>query len=124
MSLARVGATVLERAFPARTTNQEYPKPMLRLLGAAALAILCASCNATHTASISETLAEAPVRMSCPAFRAGPFVPEAARSYGSEQITTFRNDTNFHCRCIAKASGQAPTCSQVRRFTLGRIEEG
>lgn len=97
---------------------------MLRLIGAAALAILCASCNSTTTASISEALAETPVRQSCPAFRAGPFVPEGARSYGGEQITTFRNDTNFHCRCIVKASGTAPSCSQVRRFTLGRIEEG
>ncbi len=96
---------------------------MLRLLTAGALALLCVSCNTT-TASISETRAEAPVRMSCPAFRAGPFVAEGSRTYGSEQITTFRNDTNFHCRCIAKAADQAPSCSQVRRFKLGRIEEG
>jgi hypothetical protein len=97
---------------------------MLRLFGAGALALLCASCNASYTASISETLAEAPVRQSCPAFRAGPFVAEGARSYGAERITTFRNDTNFHCRCILKAATDAPSCSQVRRFQLGRIEEG
>ena len=95
-----------------------------RLLAAASLALLCASCNATHTASISETRAEAPVRRFCPAFRTGPFVAEGARSYGAEQITTFRNDSSFHCRCIAKAADQAPTCNQVRRFSLGRIEEG
>ncbi len=97
---------------------------MLRLIGAAALALLCASCNATYTASISESVAEAPVRRSCPAFKAGPFVAEGARSYGGEQITTFRNDTTFHCRCIVRTSSEAPSCSQVRRFQLGRIEEG
>lgn len=97
---------------------------MTRLFGAAALALFCASCNQTHTASISESRAEAPIRQSCPAFRAGTFVAEGARSYGAEQITTFRNESNFHCRCIAKAADQAPVCSQVRRFSLGRIEEG
>jgi len=95
-----------------------------RLTFAAALALLCASCNATHTASISESRAEAPIRLSCPAFKAGAFAAEASRSYGGEQITTFRNDTNFHCRCIAKTEDQTPSCRQVRRFTLGRIDEG
>jgi hypothetical protein len=96
----------------------------IRILAAAALALLCAACNTTHTVSISESRAEASVRLACPAFRAGPFVAEGARSYGAEQITTFRNDTAFHCRCLAKTAEQAPTCSQVRRFTPGRIQEG
>jgi hypothetical protein len=95
-----------------------------RLLVAAALALLLTSCNSLTTASISETRAEAPVRKACPAFRVGEFTAEGARSYGGEQITTFRNDTNFHCRCIAKAADQAPSCNQVRRFSLGNIEEG
>lgn len=97
---------------------------MKRFICASAIAIFAASCTMTNTASISETRAEASVRRSCPAFRAGSFAAEGARSYGSEQITTFRNETNFHCRCIAKAPDEAPNCSQVRRFALGRIEEG
>jgi hypothetical protein len=95
-----------------------------RLLGAAALALLLASCNSLTTSSISDSRAEAPIRKACPAFKVGGFSAEGARTYGGEQITTFRNETNFHCRCIAKAADQAPSCSQVRRFSLGNIEEG
>lgn len=96
---------------------------MKRLFAAAALALLCASCNAS-TAGISETRAETPVRQACPAFRRGVFMAEGARTYGSEQITTFRNDSAFHCRCIVKSESETPSCSQVRRFSLGRIDEG
>ena len=72
---------------------------MLRLIGALLRWPSSAHpANSTTTASISEALAETPVRQSCPAFRAGPFVPEGARSYGGEQITSFRNDTNFDCQ--------------------------
>jgi hypothetical protein len=86
-----------------------------------ALALACAACNTT-TQSISSERAEAPVRASCPAFKAGAFSPDASRSYGSETITTFKNESAFHCRCVVKTADQAPVCNQVRRFVLGVIE--
>jgi hypothetical protein len=95
-----------------------------RFLTVGALALLAASCNNTFTQGISESRAEAPIRRFCPAFRNGSFAADMSRSYGAEQITTFRNETSFHCRCIAKTADEAPVCSQVRRFSLGRVEEG
>ena len=93
------------------------------LICAAALALLCASCNST-TASISETRAEAPVRKACPAFRTGNFTSAAARTYGAEQITTFQNSSNFQCRCIVKSVDQPPVCNQVRPFSATLLKEG
>ncbi len=90
---------------------------------AAAIILLCAACQ-TATTSISESRAEASIRKFCPAFRSGPFAVDGARTYGTEQITTFKNASTFHCRCIARSAEQEPKCSQVRRFTLGNIEEG
>lgn len=89
----------------------------------AAIILLCVACQSATT-SISESRAEASVRQSCPAFRSGPFSVDGARSYGTEQITTFKNASTFNCRCIARSAEQEPKCSQVRRFTLGNIEEG
>ncbi len=86
-----------------------------------ALALACAACN-TSTQGIQTSRAETSIRKACPAFKTGPFSNDAARSYGSEQITTFRNDSKFNCRCVVKSAEQAPVCQQVRRFVLGDIE--
>jgi membrane-bound lytic murein transglycosylase B len=94
------------------------------LICAAALALLCASCNSITTASISESRAEAPIRQACPAFRSGIFTSAAARTYGAEQITTFQNGSNFQCRCIVKSADQAPVCNQVRPFSASLLKEG
>jgi hypothetical protein len=108
----------------AATSNSSQPESILfRFFAAFAVAALCTACNTT-TASISTSRAEAPIRQFCPAFRSGEFAAEGARTYGTEQITTFRNASNFHCRCIVKSAGAAPVCQQVRRFSLGRIDEG
>jgi hypothetical protein len=97
----------------------------MKLAMAAALVLLCAGCNATSTtASIGMDRAEIPVRQACPAFRTGSFSTEAARTYGIEQITNFRNDSPFSCRCIAKTLSAAPVCSQVRRLRPGAFQEG
>jgi hypothetical protein len=89
---------------------------------AAALALLLAACVSDSTASIDLGRAESPVRQSCPAFRTGPFTADAARTYGSEQITNFRNDSAFTCRCLVKSASAAPACSQVARRGSIRIE--
>jgi hypothetical protein len=87
----------------------------------AALALACAACNAS-TQSIQPDRAETPVRKSCAAFKTGSFSSDSARSYGTEQITTFKNASQFNCRCVVKSAEQAPVCQQVRRFVLGDIE--
>jgi hypothetical protein len=84
------------------------------ILGAA-LALLVAGCVDT-TASIDIVRAESPIRKSCPAFREGPFTADAARTYGSEQITNFRNASRVTCRCVVKDAGQTPSCAQVARY--------
>ena len=92
------------------------------LLPAFAVALLCSACVPETTASIAIARAEAPVRQFCPAFKTGDFSKDSARSYGTEQITTFQNGSPFNCRCIVKSVDQTPSCSQVRRFSLGVIE--
>jgi hypothetical protein len=94
-----------------------------KLFCAAALAILCASCNTT-TATISETRAEASIRKACPAFRTGSFTTAVGRTYGAEQITTFQNASRFQCRCLAKSESEVPTCNQVRPFSASQLQEG
>jgi hypothetical protein len=86
------------------------------------IALLISACVPEATANINIVRAEAPVRKSCPAFKTGSFSSDSARSYGSEQITTFKNETKFNCRCVVKSAEQAPVCQQVRRFVLGDIE--
>jgi hypothetical protein len=82
---------------------------------AAALALLLAACTPETTASIDVLRAESPIRKSCPAFRAGGFTADAARTYGAEQITNFSNGSRFTCRCVVKDAGQTPSCAQVAR---------
>jgi hypothetical protein len=94
-----------------------------KLFCAAALALLCVSCNATTTA-ISETRAEASIRKACPAFRSGSFTTAAGRTYGTEQITTFQNASRFQCRCLAKSQNEVPVCTQVRPFSASQLQEG
>jgi hypothetical protein len=93
----------------------------MKTIAAAAFALLAAAC-VSSTASIDISRAEAPVRQSCPAFRAGPFTADAARTYGAEQITNFSNGSRFSCRCVVKVAGEAPSCAQVARFSAIRIE--
>jgi hypothetical protein len=95
---------------------------MKNTISAAVLALLCAACVPGTTASIAVSRAEAPVRQFCPAFRAGAFSQDSARTYGAEQVTTFQNGSRFNCLCVVKSSADAPRCSQVRRFVLGNIE--
>ncbi|MFM9975646.1 MAG: hypothetical protein ACKVON_13860 [Beijerinckiaceae bacterium] len=98
---------------------------MKHTICALALALLCAACNTiSTTASIETTRAEIPVRNACPAFKTGNFSSESARTYGIEQITNFKNDSQFNCRCIAKTLNATPTCSQVRRLRPGAFQEG
>jgi hypothetical protein len=87
-----------------------------------ALALACASCNAS-TQSIQADRAEVSVRKACPAFKTGAFTSDSSRSYGSEQITTFKNASKLNCRCVVKSADQTPSCKQVRRFVLGDIED-
>jgi hypothetical protein len=94
----------------------------MRYAFAAAVALLLAACVPQTTASIDIARAEAPVRQSCPAFRSGPFTADAARTYGGEQITNFRNASRFACTCVAKVQGVAPSCRQVARQGPVRIE--
>jgi hypothetical protein len=89
---------------------------------ATALALLLSACVPETTASIDIARAEAPVRKFCPAFRSGAFTADAARTYGSEQITNFQNGSRFTCRCVSKGSGAAPTCDQVAKFGPIKIE--
>lgn len=86
---------------------------------AAALALLVSACSSTTTTSIDVSRAEAVVRKACPAFRSGSFAADAARTYGTEQITNFGNGSRFTCRCVAKDSGAAPSCSQFVRHGTG-----
>ena len=95
---------------------------MKLLLSAFAIALFGAACTPDTTASIAIARAEAPVRQFCPAFKTGDFSKDSARSYGTEQITTFQNGSPFNCRCIVKSANQTPSCSQVRRFSLGVLE--
>jgi hypothetical protein len=98
---------------------------MKHAIGAALFALLCAACTAAGTTtSIDLARAEIPVRNACPAFRTGQFSSEAARTYGVEQITNFRNDSQFNCRCIAKALNATPSCSQIPRLRPGAFQEG
>jgi starvation-inducible outer membrane lipoprotein len=85
------------------------------------IAMLVAACTTT-TSAIDTQRADAFVRQSCPAFKTGVFKQDSARTYGTEQVTTFQNGSSFNCRCIAKAADQALSCQQVRRFVLGNIE--
>ena len=94
---------------------------MKMVVSAILVALFCAACNAT-TASIPVERADASVRKFCPAFRKGPFVQDSARTYGSEQVTTFQNGSRFNCRCLVKDSSESPRCNQVRKFVLGDIE--
>jgi hypothetical protein len=89
---------------------------------AAAVALLVAACTPETTASIDIARADSVVRTSCPAFRQGAFAPEASRTYGTEQITNFRNGSRFACRCVVKDAGSAPACAQVAAFGPIRIE--
>jgi hypothetical protein len=93
----------------------------MRILIGFALAALLAACTQTTTSSIPVERVEAQVRQACPAFRQGTYSVDSARSYGSEQATTFKNESNFNCRCIARDAASAPTCRQVRRFVLGTL---
>jgi hypothetical protein len=93
----------------------------MKLFAGAALALLVAGCVDT-TASIDITRAESPIRQFCPAFRTGPFAADAARTYGTEQITNFSNNSRFTCRCVVKSAGQTPACQQVARFGAVRVE--
>ncbi len=94
----------------------------MKHLVAAALALLVSACVSQTTASIDLARAETPVRQSCPAFRTGAFAADAARTYGGEQITNFRNGSRFSCRCVAKTPGEAPSCQQVASHGPVRIE--
>ncbi len=89
---------------------------------AAALALLASACVSDTTASIDTARAEAPIRKFCPAFRTGAFTADAARTYGTEQITNFRNGSRFSCRCVSKGPGLTPTCDQVASYGPVRIE--
>jgi hypothetical protein len=89
---------------------------------AAALALLVSACVPETTASIDIARADSPVRLACPAFRNGPFKADAARTYGSEQITNFQNGSRFSCRCVVKEIGRSPACAQVARYGPVRIE--
>jgi hypothetical protein len=89
---------------------------------AAAVALLVSACVPETTASIDIARADSPVRSFCPAFRSGAFAPDAARTYGSEQITNFQNGSRFTCRCVVKDAGSAPSCAQVARLGPVRIE--
>jgi hypothetical protein len=93
----------------------------MRYVVSAAFALLVAGCVDT-TASIDIARVESPVRKACPAFRDGPFTPDAARTYGGEQITNFQNGSRFTCRCVVRDSSSAPACAQVARFGPIRIE--
>jgi hypothetical protein len=95
--------------------------PMKKIFLTVVLVVMCAACTTTTT-GIDLTLAETPVRQSCPAFKSGSFAEDSARTYGKEQITTFRNESRFNCRCISREINSAPACQQVRRFVLGNIE--
>jgi hypothetical protein len=88
---------------------------------ALALLLLCGACTAT-TSGIAPDRADVSVRKSCPAFKSGPFTQDSARTYGDEQITTFKNGSRFNCRCLATQRDAMPACQQVRRFVLGNIE--
>lgn len=88
----------------------------------AALALLVSACSPETTASIDIARAESPIRKACPAFRTGDFKPDAARTYGSEQITNFQNGSRFTCRCVVRNASSAPSCAQVAKLGPIRIE--
>jgi hypothetical protein len=90
----------------------------MKFILGAAFALLVAGCVDT-TASIDIARVESPIRKSCPAFREGSFMADAARTYGAEQITNFRNTSRVTCRCIVKDRAQTPSCAQVAQY--GRI---
>jgi hypothetical protein len=85
------------------------------------LALLTAACTST-TSGIEMVVAESSVRQFCPAFKKGDFAQDSARTYGSEQITTYRNQSKFNCRCVSREINSTPRCKQVVRFVLGNIE--
>jgi hypothetical protein len=87
-----------------------------------ATVLLVSGCTSSNTASIATSSVEPQVRQFCPAFKRGEFETDSARSYGSERVTTFQNGSRFNCRCFIRTAGSSPTCSQVRRFTLGNID--
>ncbi|MGL4575708.1 MAG: hypothetical protein ACRCV9_13075 [Burkholderiaceae bacterium] len=93
---------------------------MNRFYIVSAAALLLGACNQT-TASISVDRADASVRRFCPAFRVGVYTNDASRTYGTEQITTYRNESRFNCRCVVKTVNDKPACAQVKRFTLGDL---
>jgi hypothetical protein len=89
---------------------------------AAALGLLVSACTPVTTSSIDVARVESPIRQSCPAFRQGSFAPDAARTYGTEQITNFQNGSRFTCRCVVRDASSAPSCAQVTKFGPIRIE--
>jgi hypothetical protein len=94
----------------------------MRFFAAVTLAAVAAACTQTTTASIPIERVEAQVRQFCPAFRQGEFSVDSARTYGGEQVTTYKNGSTANCRCIARDSTSSATCKQVRRFTLGNLD--
>ncbi len=96
--------------------------PVKNSIFAFAFALLCASCNST-TSGISESRADPQVRKACPAFRMGGFSSASARTYGTEQVTIFKNGSRFECRCIVKSAEGLPVCNQTRSFPAALLQQ-